>query len=313
MANKVPQQLGQQAAGEVELLAVCSAPVNRDEMSTSYQVGRSARHEEAGSLLPPRSGESTTTSSNGSCWSDSSRFHRLAALGCVLGVGIVAFASGSLWQRAGPRVVDVDSESEKSQHNVITVELEGKKKDGSHSKSKTEPTTHLQCDDGRYSKRTLKLAYELPFASLFKDTKGQRKYEASSVVVVGENAYAVCDSSWAISKFSRELQPFDEANVQIGNPGREEEDSGYEALIHNDGTFYVVRESIQHDDSTYHAIIEELELGDDDYDIKAQCSAEFEFEGDSKGTRVLWMASRLLCLHAPLIHICFYSVLVTRI
>jgi hypothetical protein len=198
-------------------------------------------------------------------------------------IGIAAFASGSLWQR-GARVGE--SESGQAQKETMVVQLEGNKKHDDDSKSKTvseTAETHLQCDDGKYSKRTLKLAYELPFASLFKDTKGQRKYEASSVVVVGDDAYAVCDSSWAISKFSRELQPFNDANVQIGNPGREEEDSGYEALIHNDGTFYVVRESIQHDDSTYHAIIEELELGDDDYDIKAQCSAEFEFEGNSKG------------------------------
>ena len=258
---------------------------NEDDMSASnYQSGRSAgtRHEESGSLLPASTNRAADPTSSGSCWSDSSRLHKFAF---VLGVGIVAFASGSLWQRAGgARAVDSE-ESESAQHkNVITVELEGKKHGNHESKSKTAPTTtHLECDDGKYSKRTLKLAYELPFASLFKDTKGQRKYEASSVVVVGDDAYAVCDSSWAISKFNRELQPFNDDNIQIGNPGREEEDSGYEALVHDDGTFYVVRESIQHDDSTYHAIIEELELGDDDYDIKAQCSAEFEFEGNSKG------------------------------
>jgi hypothetical protein len=35
-----------------------------------------------------------------------------------------------------------------------------------------------------YSKRTLKNAYEMPFAALFPDNKGQKKYEASSVIVV---------------------------------------------------------------------------------------------------------------------------------
>ena len=73
--------------------------------------------------------------------------------------------------------------------------LLGKKKD---KKGPQDPL--YPCDDGGYSKRTLKLAYELPFASLFRDTKGQKKYEASSVVIVGDSAYAVCDSSWAISK-----------------------------------------------------------------------------------------------------------------
>ena len=41
------------------------------------------------------------------------------------------------------------------------------------------------CDDGVYSKRTLQRAYELSFAALFKDTKGQKKYEASDVILVG--------------------------------------------------------------------------------------------------------------------------------
>lgn len=74
-----------------------------------------------------------------------------------------------------------------------------------------------------YSKRTLKSAYELPFSALFTDNKGQKKYEASSVIVVGENVYAVCDSSWAISKFGRSLQPFSSQNLQIGDPYREPE------------------------------------------------------------------------------------------
>ena len=254
----------------------------------SYQSG-SCTPGGTGSLDSPRRDQMTSS------WSSTRPFN-LSVLGSLLAVGIVAFASGSLWQRGG---VQFDSENSKTQ--TITVQLEGKKHDNSRSKSGSDKVveTHLLCDDGKYSKRTLKLAYELPFASLFKDTKGQRKYEASSVVVVDDSAYAICDSSWAISKFNRELQPFNDANIQIGDPGREEEDSGYEALIHDNGTFYVVRESIQHEDSTYHAIIEELELGDDDYDIKAQCSAEFAFEGDSKGTKMKTGGSaskQLVCL-----------------
>jgi hypothetical protein len=134
-----------------------------------------------------------------------------------------------------------------------------------------------------YSKRTLKMAYELPFHSLFKDTKGQKKFEASSVTVKDGFAYAICDSSWSISKFGDELQPFGEKNVQIGDPSREEEDSGYEALFIDNDIFYVVRESIQSTDKTYHAIIEELSLGEEAYEVVEQCPAEFEFEGDSKG------------------------------
>ncbi|GKY93143.1 hypothetical protein MPSEU_000282300 [Mayamaea pseudoterrestris] len=149
----------------------------------------------------------------------------------------------------------------------------------------------MTCANGDYSKRTLKLAYELPFASLFQNTKGQRKYEASDIVVVDDFAYAVCDSSWAISRFDTKLAPFAENNEQIGDPAREKADSGYEALFHDAGTFYVVRESVSHDSmekvdshlSGYHAVIEELAMENDDYSVVEQCSTEFEFAGSSKG------------------------------
>jgi hypothetical protein len=42
------------------------------------------------------------------------------------------------------------------------------------------------CYDGTYRDKTLQLAYELPFSALFKDTKGQKKYEASSVIMVSK-------------------------------------------------------------------------------------------------------------------------------
>ena len=163
---------------------------------------------------------------------------------------------------------------------------------GSSRKSDSNKVT---CADGGYSKRTLKLAYELPFSSLFRDNKGQRKYEASSVIVVDDMAYAVCDSSWAISKFDSKLDPFADANIQVGDPARDKEDSGYEALFHDGGTFYVVRESIDHGRKSkrggaaeqevtgYHAVIEELSLQNDDYTVIEQCPTEFEFEGSSKG------------------------------
>lgn len=181
------------------------------------------------------------------------------------------------------------------QPTTITVELEGKKsktkkqkhakeeKDDDYEYSSSSTTSSSSCDDGHYSKRTLQLAYEKPFVSLFPDHKGQRKFEASSVIVIGDDAYAICDSSWAISKFGKELEPFHPGNLQIGSVNREEGDSGYEALFHDGGTFYVVRESIQHDDEDYHAIIEELVIDKDEYTIKNQCSTEFVFEGDSKG------------------------------
>jgi hypothetical protein len=170
----------------------------------------------------------------------------------------------------------------------------GKKKNDKEKNDYDDDEGH--CNDGGYSKRTLKLAYELPFASLFRNHKGQKKYEASSVIMVDDDVYAVCDSSWAISKFGSQLQPFANGNVQVGDPRRDPtEESGYEALFHDDGTFYIVRESIQHDDATYHAVIEELKMVHDDNDSSSSsreevdyvvdeiCSCDYEFEGDSKG------------------------------
>ena len=149
-----------------------------------------------------------------------------------------------------------------------------------------------RCSDGNYSRRTLKKAYEMPFSALFKDNRGQKRFEASDVIKVGDELYAVCDSSWAISKFGSSLLPFAETNLQIGDPDREaDEESGYEGIVHSDGVFYVVRESVLHPEGistqvtapSYHAIIEELKISDKDYDIVAKCRSEFEFEGNSKG------------------------------
>lgn len=151
----------------------------------------------------------------------------------------------------------------------------------------------FDCDDGFYEKRTLKLAYERPMAALF--PKYEPKFETSSVTMVDGEAYAICDSSWSIYKFGLDLQPRGPLNIRFGDPNREEDiDSDYEAIFHDDGTFYVVRESIEDEDSgTYHSIIEEIvldpptasleEQGSESYSIQRQCSTEFEFDSDNKG------------------------------
>ena len=186
-----------------------------------------------------------------------------------------------------------------------------------------------KCDrDTSYSKHTLKSAYDLPYAALFRkyiiaymfasplsvteplslskflqsgNTHGQSKFEASDVTIVNDTVYSVCDSSWAISKFTMDLTPFSDLNVQIGDPNREEDDeSGYEAIFEHGGLFYVVRESVFHADhdnddektkkkmknvGDYHAIVEELDLdlGNNDYTVVRECQCDFTFEGDSKG------------------------------
>ena len=216
---------------------------------------------------------------------DSSSRSRRGNVACGVAVVILIIAATGLAIQSTPtRDSVVDTQLPEK---TVVVELEGKHKksydvtDDSISDDKVQYRS--TCTDGRYSKHTLKRAYELPFAALFRDHKSQRKYEASSVIVVDGSAYAVCDSSWAISKFDVHLTPFSTKNIQIGSVNRETDDSGYEAFFHEEGIFYVVRESIQHDDEKYHAVIEELDLNDSDYSIVDKCSTEYTFEGDSKG------------------------------
>lgn len=163
---------------------------------------------------------------------------------------------------------------------AYALEVEGKSKSSSSSSKMT-----TSCEDGAYSKRTLKIAYELPFPSLFEDSKGQSKYEASSVIIMGTDAYAVCDNSWAISRFAKKLQPFSPSNVQLGNPSGEEgvPDSGFEAIFHDGDSFYVVRESVEHEDGHYHAVILQVKVGATDYQVIETCSTDYRFEGTSKG------------------------------
>lgn len=103
------------------------------------------------------------------------------------------------------------------------------------------------CKSPDYSKTTLKTAYEGSFIALMKDTKHQKKFEASDVIFVDGFFYAICDNSWAIERITDDLTPYSSNNVQVGDPARESEDSGYEAIFHDDDTniFYVVRESVE--------------------------------------------------------------------
>lgn len=187
-------------------------------------------------------------------------------------------------------ILNKKSGTQHVQHSTaLTVQLEGKHKDDDDDDDTTGKISH--CNDGDYSSRTLKLAYELPFASLFKDSNGSRKFEASSVVLSQDHkfAYTICDSSWAIFKFGIQLTPFSDNNSLIEDVDRElDEDSGFEALVLHNDTFYVIRESVDHTAINgslegYHAIIEEVQVLGDTYKTIRKCSAEFEFEGDSKG------------------------------
>ena len=194
--------------------------------------------------------------------------------------GLVAVLAILAWS-AQPTPRSAPTQQQSYQDNLP---LLGKNKHSKTKKHDAPPSGLDYCMDGSYSKRTLQLAYELPFFGLFQDPKGQTKFEASAVTLRDGTAYAVCDSSWALSQFPATLTPF--AGLQVGDPHRESDDSGYEGLFFDDDSLYVVRESIQqHGDETYHAVLEELAVNEnnDDYTVLETCSSEFTFEGDSKG------------------------------
>ncbi|KAL3128263.1 putative transmembrane domain-containing [Cryptosporidium hominis] len=134
------------------------------------------------------------------------------------------------------------------------------------------------CNDKDYTKKVLKLVYELSYFALPKDTLNIRKFEASDVKVFNEEMWVVCDNSWTIGKFGLSLTPFSHSNKLLnmqtttsgGNPldintlllgtDPNTEDSQWEAIVRDDitGHLFVIRESIPHD-------LEELKLYKGDF------------------------------------------------
>ena len=144
--------------------------------------------------------------------------------------------------------------------------------------------SEFECSkDAADPRRTLTRIYDLPFATLSRQRVS--KFEASDVTIVNGTVYAVCDSSWGISKFVRNAYPPSEDNKLIGPPlmiqnrlQHTHGDSGYEAIFEFGGVFYVVRESVN-----MHAIILELSLTNDSYEYIQECTCDFEFEDSNKG------------------------------
>lgn len=146
----------------------------------------------------------------------------LASIG-ILNVGLVSLTALHYRHTPSGNIHDND--------NMAALSLYGKKKSSSsnYEPYKGEfPSTECE-EDINYSKHTLKRAYDLPFSALFgNDARGRSKFEASDVTIVNDTVYAVCDSSFAISKFTRALDPFSIDNVQIGSPMRHGSyESGY--------------------------------------------------------------------------------------
>ncbi|KAF4638415.1 hypothetical protein TGRH88_060230 [Toxoplasma gondii] len=109
------------------------------------------------------------------------------------------------------------------------------------------------CRGRNYLSHTLRLAHEQSFFSLFANTQGMAKYEASDVIGVDGSLYTVFDSSYAIGHTSYTLRPFDDTNYLIGNPKRTgDEDSQWEAITYDEVTkrFFIVREAIVMEEHT---------------------------------------------------------------
>ncbi|KAH8741168.1 hypothetical protein FG386_000075 [Cryptosporidium ryanae] len=123
------------------------------------------------------------------------------------------------------------------------------------------------CEDKNYTKKVLKLVYELSYFALPKDIMNINKFEASDVKVFDDKLWIVCDNVWHIGKFGLSLTPFSHYNKLLdirrttpgGNPfdikklllgtDPDKEDSQFEAIVRDDytGHFFVIRESIPHE------------------------------------------------------------------
>jgi hypothetical protein len=251
----------------------------------SYQTGRAPGQDREYDSLVHSSSATNDISSN---YCRPSKWKLV--FGCVVVATTVLLATYSVFPVIRKESKDVEQtqqleqhqngwhkDQKQRQHETLTVKVEGK--------NKRQKDSTGSCSDGHYSKRTLQFAYELPFAALFEDNKGQKTYEASSITKKDDNFYAVCDNSWAIAKITAKLTPFSTDNVQLGTPNPKDaiDDSGYESIFWDKDSFYAVRESVEHNDSDYHAVIEQVKLGLTDYTVIEKCSTEYVFEGTSKG------------------------------
>ena len=148
------------------------------------------------------------------------------------------------------------------------------------------------CWDSDFTKMTLKTAYDQTFTSLIADPRGQTKFEASDVIIVDNNFYAICDNSWSIQVIGRHFIPLDKSSYQIGYP---EIDSDFESIVYDNitETFYLIRESVpvfnESDKGnlipTYRSIVLGVKItdGGQNYTVHSTCVSEMEFDDQSKG------------------------------
>ena len=166
--------------------------VSYDSVSSPSPRGNGEEDESCQTSLPHHRHPSYLSAGSGSRYSGWTPFI-LAGLGITVAI-LISFTP-TLHQRSSLN------------SRLSAVPLLGKS--NKSSKKNDVLSEKYDCEsDPSYSKHTLKRAYDLPYAALFRDNRGQSKFEASDVTIVGNNVYSVCDSSWAISKFTRDLSPF---------------------------------------------------------------------------------------------------------
>jgi hypothetical protein len=140
------------------------------------------------------------------------------------------------------------------------------------------------CMDPKFNKKSLKTAKETSAVALFADPKGQKKFEASGIIKVGNFFYVVFDNFYAIGRIDTHLPFNSERNVLVGEIGG---DSGYEELVHDkdQDLFYLVKESTADGQDSFHAVVHEIKMTENstEYQILRQCKTEFEFQSDNKG------------------------------
>eukprot|EP00919_Chromeraceae_sp_WS-2016_P065957 GHVR01156027.1.p1 GENE.GHVR01156027.1~~GHVR01156027.1.p1 ORF type:complete len:317 (+),score=84.54 GHVR01156027.1:184-1134(+) len=122
-------------------------------------------------------------------------------------------------------------------------------------------------------------------------------------MVKGESFYVVCDSSWGIGKFDRELQPFSPSNFEIFSPdtAEDKEDSQWEALVYDDrdDVFFMIQEAVEVDTTNhggkqkkehFHAIVQEAKIEKSGGELKVteykklrECVTEKVFPSGNKG------------------------------
>jgi hypothetical protein len=137
--------------------------------------------------------------------------------------------------------------------------------------------------------------------ALFHNNKGEKKFESSDIISVGDAYYVVYDNLYSIGRIAYDIPFRSDRNILLGNKTG---DSGYEAIVYDEinNLFYIVVEAVPKEETNekhkvYNALIEEIEMVDKtndaaatirskavvSYEPKVKCPAQFQFSSQNKG------------------------------